>query len=275
MTASVMPENRSKNVAIVTGAATGIGLSIAKALGLAGHPIAIVDIEEDNASAAAKQVAESTGAASCSVVADVSDETASAAAHQHIVDALGPASVLVNNAGIMVPRKGRLEEVPATDIEDMLAIHVGGTLNWSRLVIPGMRSAGFGRIINVSSCNAVTAVPYRIGYVTAKKAIRGVTEALALETARAGITVNAIAPGYILTDVLMKRAEAGILDHDAIAARTPVGRWGKPEEIANAVAFLASDNAAFITGTTLVMDGGLTIRGDAGDDLDASPHVGT
>ena len=111
-------------------------------------------------------------------------------------------TVLVNNAGIVVRRKGRLEDLPADRFDEMMAIHVNGTLNWSRLVLPSMRTVGFGRIIDIPSVNAIAAVPYRIGYVTAKKAIRGVTEALALETARSGITVNAIAPGYILTDVL-------------------------------------------------------------------------
>ena len=135
-----------------------------------------------------------------------------------------------------------------------------------------MKQNGYGRIINISSANGVLAVPYRIGYVTAKKTIRGVTEALALETARAGITVNAIAPGYILTDVLKKRVSEGMLDHDAFAERTPMGHWGEPEDIANAAAFLASEEARYITGTTMIVDGGLTMRGDAGEDLDNPPN---
>jgi NAD(P)-dependent dehydrogenase (short-subunit alcohol dehydrogenase family) len=184
---------------------------------------------------------------------------------------LGDPSVLVNNAGIVVRQKARLEDLPEEHFDEMMAIHVNGTLNWSRLVLPAMRAKGFGRIINISSVNAMAAVPYRIGYVTAKKAIRGVTEALALETARAGITVNAIAPGYILTDVLKKRAEAGILDKRAIADRTPVGRWGTPDEIAKAALYLASTDASFVTGSTLVVDGGLSVRGDAGEDLDNAP----
>ena len=179
--------------------------------------------------------------------------------------------MLVNNAGIVVRQKARLEDLPSEHLDEMMAIHVNGTLNWSRLVLPGMRAAGFGRIINTSSVNAIAAVPYRIGYVTAKKAIQGVTEALALETARAGITVNAIAPGYVLTDVLKRRAEAGILDRQSIAERTPVGRWGTPDDIAKAALFLASRDASFITGTTLVVDGGLSIRGDAGEDIDLPP----
>lgn len=258
--------------AIVTGAASGIGNAIALALASKGNSVAIIDLNEDTAAAAARSIAEATGAPTHWQVADVTDAAACAAAHEHVVATLGQPTVLVNNAGIVVRRKGRLEDLPPEDIEEMLAIHVGGALNWSRLVIPGMRKARFGRIINISSCNAIAAVPYRIGYVTAKKAVRGVTEALALETARDGITVNAIAPGYILTDVLQQRSEAGILDQEAIAERTPVGRWGEPEDIANAAAYLASRDASFITGTTMVVDGGLTIRGDAGEDLVNSPH---
>jgi NAD(P)-dependent dehydrogenase (short-subunit alcohol dehydrogenase family) len=173
---------------------------------------------------------------------------------------------------MMPPRKGWVEELPHDDFEQMMNVHVGGAVNWCRLVMPAMREAGFGRIINLSSVNAIQPVPHRYTYVTAKKALRGLTEALALDSARAGITVNAIAPGYILTETLRSRAESGILDHDAIAARTPAGRWGTPEEIAHMAVFLADPMSAYITGTTLCVDGGLTIRGDAGEDLDHSPY---
>ncbi|MEX0282388.1 MAG: SDR family NAD(P)-dependent oxidoreductase, partial [Arenibacterium sp.] len=208
----------------------------------------------------------------CCCIADVRDRDASKNALEKVRVELGNPSVLINNAGIVVRKKARLEDLPAGHFEEMMAIHVNGTLNWSRLVLPFMREAEFGRIINISSVNAIAAVPYRIGYVTAKKAIRGITEALALETARAGITVNAIAPGYILTDVLKDRADARILDQQAIADRTPVGRWGAPEEIANAALYLASEGASFVTGSTLVVDGGLSIRGDAGEDLGKAPE---
>ena len=262
-----MEPGKSNGVAIVTGAASGIGYSVAHALGSAGHSVAIVDINGDGAASAAETIGRETGATTCWQSVDVADREACSGAYRQILETLGKPGILVNNAGIMVRRKGRLEDIPPEDLDEMIAIHVGGTLNWSRLVIPDMRQAGFGRIINLSSCNAVTAVPYRIGYVTAKKAIRGVTEALALETARAGITVNAVAPGYILTDELKRRSEAGFLDFDSIAERTPVGRWGHPEEIADTISFLASENAAYITGATLVIDGGFTIRADPGEDL--------
>lgn len=267
-----MERDSKMGVAIITGAASGIGYATARALASAGYAVAIVDVSGSAAESAAGEIVRETGGVAQSWAADVTDAEATSTAFQGVCETLGPPTVLVNNAGIVVRKKARLEDLPQSDIDEMMAIHVGGTLGWSRLVIPGMRKAGHGRIINISSVNAITAVPYRIGYVTAKKAIRGLTEALAVETARAGITVNAIAPGYILTDVLKARAEAGILDRAAIADRTPVGRWGAPEDIANAAVFLASRDAGYITGTTLVVDGGYSIRGDAGEDLDLAPE---
>ncbi len=266
-----MPSSEFRRVALVTGAASGIGHALAEEFSAQDYAVALVDLSENHTRSAAQAIAERTGNETCWCVADVRDPDASARAMDKVCAKLRAPSVLVNNAGIVVRQKARLEDLPAGHLDEMMAIHVNGTLNWSRLVLPAMRAAGFGRIINISSVNAIAAVPYRIGYVTAKKAIRGVTEALALETARAGITVNAIAPGYILTDVLKKRAEAGILDRRAIADRTPVGRWGTPDEVAKAALYLASKDASFVTGTTLVVDGGLSIRGDAGEDLDNAP----
>lgn len=267
-----MGQPATNRIAIVTGGAKGIGAATVEAFGMAGYTVAIVDQEITGAHETALKIAHATGSKIAAYEADVTDQDACKKAYKLIVEAHGVPAVLVNNAGIVVRKKARLEDLPASDFEEMIAIHVGGTLNWARLVLPDMRALEFGRIINISSVNAIAAVPYRIGYVTAKKAIRGVTEALAVETARAGITVNAIAPGYVLTEMLAARAKAGILDQAAIAERTPVGRWGTPDEIAKAALFLASDDAAFITGTTLVVDGGLSIRGDAGENLDVAPE---
>lgn len=267
-----MSEPNPKNVVVITGAASGIGFAMAEAFSASGYSVALTDISESALQQAATTIGERTGGDICCCTADVSDLEASKNALEKVRAELGNPSVLINNAGIVVRKKARLEDLPAGHFEEMMAIHVNGTLNWSRLVLPSMREAKFGRIINISSVNAIAAVPYRIGYVTAKKAMRGITEALALETARAGITVNAIAPGYIFTDVLKDRAAAGILDQRAIADRTPVGRWGAPEEIANAALYLASEGASFVTGSTLVVDGGLSIRGDAGEDLGKAPE---
>lgn len=260
---------------VVTGGATGIGYAIALAFSLKGHKVAIVDLSASSATEAAKKLTEATGIIAHGVAADVSDANACATAYAEIVSTLGPVGVLINNAGVMPPRKGWIEELPPDDFKNMMDIHLGGAVNWCRLVMPDMRAANFGRIINMSSVNGVQPVPHRFAYVTAKKAIRGLTEALALDCARAGITVNAIAPGYTLTDTLLDRANQGLLDHDAIASRTPVGRWGKPEEIAHAVLFLADSASGYLTGTTMVVDGGLSLRGDADDDLDQSPFIDT
>ncbi len=266
-----MTQNAPHPPAVITGGATGIGFAIAQAFARKSHPVAIVDLSLEAASGAAGRLVEETGAKAIGVAADVADRTACASAHEAIVSALGPVGVLVNNAGIMPPRKGWIEEIPHEDFQNMMDIHLGGAVNWCRLVMPGMRAAKFGRIINMSSGNGVQPVPHRFAYVTAKKALRGLTEALALDCARAGITVNAIAPGYILTDTLRQRAEQGMIGYEAIAEHTPVGRWGKPEEIAHMAAFLAEPESGYITGTTMCVDGGLTIRGDAGEDLNSSP----
>lgn len=259
--------------AVVTGSAAGIGYAICQALAKKSHPIAVVDLSADAAEASAERLAQETGAQTIGVAADVTDRDGSAAAHEAIVSKLGPVGVLVNNAGIVPPRKGWIEEIPHEDFQNMMDIHVGGAVNWCRLVMPGMRAARYGRIINMSSGNGVVAVPHRYAYVTAKKALRGLTEALALDTARAGITVNAIAPGYILTELLQRRVEEGMIDYDGIAERTPAGHWGKPEDIANMAAFLADPASGYITGTTMRVDGGLTIRSDPGEDLNLSPFA--
>lgn len=259
------------DVVVVTGAAAGLGLAIARAFATDGRRVALVDVNENMARESALALTAETGAHVFATAADVSDSASCQAAHDLIRAEHGRVSVLVNNAGIMPQQKGWIEELPPEHFDQMMAIHVTGSVNWARLVLPDMRKAGFGRIINMASANAILAVPHRLGYVTAKKAILGLTQGLALDCARAGITVNAVAPGYILTDTLKARADAGILDEAAFAERTPVGRWGRPDEIARAVAFLADPASGFITGTTLVVDGGITMRGDPGEDLDLSP----
>lgn len=268
-----MSESSNCSPVIVTGGVNGIGYAIAKAFTRKSHPVAIVDLIPEAAVDAATRLASETGVSTIGVAADVSDKDACEHAHDQIVSALGPAGILVNNAGMMPPRKGWIEEIPHDDFQHMMNVHVGGAVNWCRLVMPAMRAANFGRIINMSSANGVQPVPHRYAYVAAKKALRGLTEALALDSARAGITVNAIAPGYILTDTLRARAEAGMISHNGIAEHTPVGRWGEPEDIAHMALFLAEPESGYITGTTMCVDGGVTIRGDAGEDLNNSPFI--
>lgn len=268
-----MATNSDKPVAVVTGAASGIGYEIALAFGNAGYTVALVDLSGDTAKHAAEKLSVETGARIVGFACDVADEAACEVAYENIVLEFGPVDVLVNNAGIMPQQKGWIEQLPSEEFVYMMKVHVGGAMNWCSLVLPNMRTAGFGRIINMSSATALLAVPHRLAYVTAKKAILGLTEALALDCARAGITVNAIAPGWVLTDILKKRAEQGILNIDDLARRTPVGRWARPDEIARMALFLADPDSAYITGTTMRVDGGLCIRGDADEDIDHSPFA--
>jgi len=161
---------------------------------------------------------------------------------------------------------------PLDNFNRMLAVHLGGAAHFAHLCVPAMRAAGFGRIINLSSVLGIVGLPNRLGYCVAKTGMNGLTRGLAMENARHGITVNAVAPGYIFTDVLRDRAQRGMLDYDLYAERTPVGRWGRPEEVARVIAFLAHPDSGFITGVVWPVDGGYTMRGDPGEDIGPRPE---
>ena len=257
--------------ALITGGAAGIGRATAEALAAAGADVGIVDLDQAKASAAIEAITGAHGIEGTHAVADVADAAETAAAHAAITDALGPITVLVNNAGIMAQEVRPFHEQPIAHFDRMLAIHLRGTALLSALCVPDMREAGFGRIINLSSVLGLVGLPYRLGYGVAKTAIIGLTRSLALENARFGITVNAIAPGYIATDTNVQRAARGLLDFDLYAERTPVGRWGRPEEIARVVVFLADPASDFITGAVFPIDGGYTARGDPGENLGPRP----
>lgn len=174
-----------KQVVVVTGAAAGIGYAIAERFANKVNRVAVVDFDEANAKVSAETLSRVAGTRILAVGNDVADLKSGREAHELTEAELVAVSVLVNNAGIMAQKLGWIEELPPEHFDQMLAIHVRGAVNWAGLVLPGMRTTGFGRIINISSGNAFLAVPHRHGYVTANKAILGVTEALALETARA------------------------------------------------------------------------------------------
>lgn len=255
------------HVALVTGAGAGIGLSIARALAQAGADVGVMDIDLDAAQRAAQALAKEHGVSTTAIAGDVADPEHAARAIETTRESLGSPTILVNNAGIMAPRLAPVEEIPVGDFDRMLAVHVRGAFLMSSGVLPAMKARHFGRIVNLSSILGLVGLPYRAAYATAKTAIVGFTRSLAIETARYGITVNAIAPGYILTDTLRGRIDTGMLDHDRFAERTPVGRWGEPEEIARVVAFLAEPASAYITGTTIPVDGGFSVRGDPNESI--------
>jgi len=258
-------------VALVTGGAEGIGRAIAEAFAAAGAAVGITDLKQDAAAETARAIGGRHNVALAATAGDVASEADAARNVAEIAAALGSIDILYNNAGIMPPRVVPTHELPLEDWDRMLAIHLRGAFLFSRAVIPAMRERRFGRIINQCSITGLVGVPYRTAYSVSKTGITALTRAMALENGRFGITVNAIAPGYILTETLRQRTETGKLDYRAYAEYAAVGRWGRPEEVARLAAFLAAPESEFITGAVIPVDGGWTARGDPGEDLTRPP----
>ena len=233
-------------VAVVTGGTRGIGAAIAVALRDAGYKVAATYFGGDDT---AESFRKSTGIAVFKF--DVGDFESCQAGVRKIVSELGPVEVLINNAGIT--RDGTLQKMTYEQWDAVIRTNLGSCFNMCRAVIDGMRERGFGRIVNIGSINGQAGQYGQVNYAAAKSGIHGFTKALAQEGAGKGITVNAIAPGYIDTD-MVRAVPANVLEK--IIARIPVGRLGTPEEIARGVQFLVDDRAGFITGSTLSINGG-------------------
>ncbi|AXR05155.1 acetoacetyl-CoA reductase [Salinimonas sediminis] len=233
-------------VALVTGGTRGIGEAICTALHDAGYKVIANYCGNDEA---AQAFTKKTSIPSLKF--DVSDHEATQEAINHIESDYGPIDILVNNAGIT--RDGTMHRMDFEQWNAVIQTNLGSCFNTSRCVIEGMRSRGFGRIVNVGSINGQAGQYGQVNYAAAKSGIHGFTKALAQEGAGKGITVNAIAPGYVDTEMVRAVPEEVL---QKIIARIPVGRLGKPEDIARTVLFLVDDNAAFITGSTLSVNGG-------------------
>lgn len=231
-------------VAVVTGGARGIGASIAKGLKAAGFNVAVVDVV-DEALAAFKA---ETGIPGYKV--DVSSYASVDEGFKQIEKDLGPIDILVNNAGIT--RDGFLHKMTPDQWNAVINVNLTSVFNTCRQVVPGMRDRGYGRIINISSMNGQKGQFAQTNYSAAKAGILGFTKALAAEGAPKGITVNAVAPGFIETEMTAKMP-ADVLK--AEIAKIPAHRMGKPEEIAAAVVYLASDGAAYVNGATISVNG--------------------
>lgn len=233
-------------VAVVTGGTRGIGEEICKAHKDDGCVVAAIYGGNEEA---ARQFTERTGIKSYKC--DVSDYDACQATVAEIEKDLGPVDILVNNAGIT--RDGTMHKMDFQRWNDVIQTNLSSCFNMSKAVIEGMRDREFGRIVNIGSVNGRAGQYGQVNYAAAKSGIHGFTKALALEGAGKGITVNAIAPGYVLTDMVRAVPEKVL---EKIVATIPVGRLGDPADIARAVTFLTSDGGGFITGSTLDVNGG-------------------
>ena len=234
-------------VALVTGGTRGIGEAISKALKAAGYKVAANYGGNDDA---AQKFKDATGIPVFKW--DVSSFEACAEGAKKVAAEVGSIEVLINNAGIT--RDTMFHKMTPDQWNAVISTNLGSLFNMTRPVIEGMRERKFGRIVNISSINGQKGQMGQVNYSAAKAGEIGFTKALAQEAARSGITVNAICPGYIATD-MVKAVPKDVLDKNIIPY-IPVGRLGEPEEIARCVVFLASDDASFITGSTLSANGG-------------------
>jgi acetoacetyl-CoA reductase len=234
-------------VAVVTGGTRGIGRAISMALKDAGYKVAATYAGNQEA---AQRFKSETGIPVFKF--DVADFNACAEGVKAIEAELGgPVDVLVNNAGIT--RDATMHRMRAEQWNDVIRTNLDSCFNMARAIIEGMRSRGFGRIVNISSINGQAGQIGQTNYAAAKAGMLGFTKALAQEGASRGVTVNAVAPGYTETE-MVRAVPANVLEQ--IVARIPVGRLGQPEEIARAVLFLVADESGFITGSTLTINGG-------------------
>ena len=233
-------------VAIVTGGTRGIGRAIGERLKEDGFTVVANYGGNDDA---AKAFTDATGIPAYKW--DVGDHRACMDGCERVADEVGPVEVVVNNAGIT--RDGTLLRMSYDDWEDVMRINLGGCFNMAKACVPGMKERGWGRIVNIGSINGQAGQYGQVNYAAAKSGIHGFTKALAQEGARFGLTVNAIAPGYIDTDMVAAVPEPVL---EKIVAKIPVGRLGQAEEIARGVSFLCSEEAGFVTGSTMSINGG-------------------
>jgi 3-oxoacyl-[acyl-carrier protein] reductase len=243
-------------VAIVTGAARGIGAATAERLARDGNAVAVLDLDKDACETVVAKIRRAGGSA-LAVTADVSDAESVDKAVAQVTETLGPPVILVNNAG--VTRDNLLFKMTDEDWDLVMNVHLRGTFLMSRAVQAHMTKAQWGRVVNLSSVSAL-GLRGQANYSTAKAGLQGFTKTLAIELGKFNVTVNAIAPGFIVTDMTRRTADRTGVPWDEFvensARAIPVGRVGQPEDIANAVSFLAAEESGFVSGQVIYVAGG-------------------
>ena len=244
-----------ERVALVTGASRGIGRATALRLAEDGMRVAVNYLAGESEALEVVQAVEARGGVGMAVRADVASPAEVAAMAETVQEALGSVRVLVNNAGVY--RRATLPELDLDQWRRTLDVNLTGAYLCLKAVAPGMRERGWGRVVNITSQIAHRGTSHGADYAASKAGLLGLTKAAARELAPHGITVNAVAPGTIDTDIIAGYSEA---DRRQRAREIPLGRIGFPEDVAAAVSFLASDDAAYVTGATLHVNGGYLIR---------------
>jgi 2-hydroxycyclohexanecarboxyl-CoA dehydrogenase len=242
-------------VAVVTGGGSGIGLAISERLAADGAAVAVLDLNGTAAKEAAARIGVG-GSTAIGIEVDVTDRAGLEVAVAEVVEALGRPTILVNNAGLQ--QFGPFLGIDIAKWQKILEVNLTGTYHCCQVVLPHMIAAGWGRIVNISSSSTHSGVPMMAAYVSAKSGVIGLTKCLALEFGPAGITVNTIPPGFIDTPMLRDSESKGLLGGpvEQHEASTPVRRVGRPEDIANATAFLVTEEASYITGQIIGVNGG-------------------
>jgi len=247
---------QEQRVAVVTGAGRGIGAAVAARLGAAGRAVACLDIDETAAGESAQRL-RADGVRADGFVADVADEDAVERVVAEVAERLGPPTVLVNNAGVL--RDNLLFKMSGDDWDTVMSVHLRGAFLMTRATQRHMTEAGWGRVVNLSSTSAL-GNRGQANYAAAKAGLQGFTRTVALELGRFGVTCNAVAPGFIVTDMTRATAErVGQSFEEFSAARVaaiPVNRPGQPEDVADAVSFFCSERAGFVSGQVLYVAGG-------------------
>ncbi len=243
-------------VAIVTGAARGIGAATAERLAVDGFDVAVLDLDEASCKDTVDRITK-TGRRGLAIGASVADSDAVNAAVAQVADELGPPVVLVNNAGVL--RDNLLFKMTDDDWDTVISVHLRGAFLMSRAVQAHMTAQQWGRIVNLSSTSAL-GNRGQANYATAKAGMQGLTKTLAIELGKFNVTVNAVAPGFIVTDMTAATAARVGVDFDEFqkmaAEQTPVRRVGRPEDIAHTISFLVSEGAGFVSGQVIYVAGG-------------------